>query len=224
MHAAIIVMLAKSGRNILALSERVEHLEGVQRIINATMPNATTLVYVSGTSDADRAKADDTQIILSTYKMWAEGKDKPALDTVVFLTPCPAPRTCGVQCLGRMLRDLEGKLPPLAILCETGILSYRVEGVWAECQRRGYTMWLYSDQPPINPTDFPPCALTAIEDGEMMNIAHPFQVDAGVITGDTMDLIYSLDRREPTWKVSGKRRVCAYTTGVGAAIALAGRY
>ncbi len=100
------------GRKLLILSDRREHLmafeEGVKRLGHTSVS-----YYVGGMKQADLDKSAESQIILATYAMAAEGLNIPTLNSVLLATP----KSNVEQSIGRVLRQRpeERVLAPLIL-------------------------------------------------------------------------------------------------------------
>lgn len=102
--------LAEQGREVLVLSERVEHL-GALRDAIAALTRRPCGVLCGATSQSDRDAAARRPILLATYPMCRQGFDKARLDTLVMATPV----TSIEQCAGRILRAHPDKATPLIV-------------------------------------------------------------------------------------------------------------
>lgn len=132
-----------SGTRILVLSERLEHLRLMRkllrtrdrylrsalhhaaRLLESTHPQRARFLYrearrklkitkyVGGMKPDDLKQAEDGHVIFSTYSMGEEALDLPQLNTVVLATP----KNTILQSVGRILRtlDYEPGLEPLVI-------------------------------------------------------------------------------------------------------------
>jgi superfamily II DNA or RNA helicase len=114
----IIGRLLHGGRQIIALSERVAHVEALSRVINEYQPGAAVVVTGSMGKRAReegmrRIASGEAQILFST-KLADEGLNLPDLDALILLTPS---RSGGrtMQRVGRVLRSVPGKAQPVII-------------------------------------------------------------------------------------------------------------
>ena len=101
----IIVDVTEEGRQVLVLSDRVEHckalLEGLPDEIKET-----ACILSQKVSSAKRAEfCADKKILIATYSMCKEGFDVPTLNTLVMATPRPDID----QIVGRILRVEKSK-------------------------------------------------------------------------------------------------------------------
>jgi superfamily II DNA or RNA helicase len=95
------VMTETPGRQMLVLSDRVQHCKDILETLNDTWkPKACVL---SQTLKADkRAELCETQsILIATYAMCKEGFDVPTLNTLLMSTPRPDI----IQIIGRIMRQ-----------------------------------------------------------------------------------------------------------------------
>ena len=102
---------AKSGRKVMLLSDRREHLDELRRIIEEHKAPFTVGLYVGGMKRADRDKSELCDIILGTFQMAKEGLDIPAIDTLYLGTP----KSDVEQSVGRILRYDEDKKEPVVV-------------------------------------------------------------------------------------------------------------
>jgi len=103
---------AAKGRQVLCLSERLEHLRELRRLLELEEPERSCAFYVGGASKAnlaERARAEASAcVIFATFAMAAEALDIPRLDTLVLATPV----SDAEQAVGRILRPCERKQAP----------------------------------------------------------------------------------------------------------------
>ena len=95
----IIKKLISSGKKILVLSDRRNHLTAIFNLIT-TYNIASVGYYVGGMKQKDLKLSESKQILLGTYTMSSEGMDIPDLDAVIFASP----KSDIIQSLGRILR------------------------------------------------------------------------------------------------------------------------
>jgi len=110
------VLAVQAGRKVLVLSERIAHLEAIEKAIARLWPTnegkfPTIDYYIGGRTEKERERASKAQIILATSQFASEGLDIPALDTLVLATPMSDVE----QAVGRILRPHEGKKPPIVV-------------------------------------------------------------------------------------------------------------
>lgn len=101
---------AEADRRVLCVSDRIAHLQELQRRIITKGRGVTVGLYVGAidkkrltTLELEGAKRCD--IILASYGMMSEGTDVPALDTLFIGTP----RVDVEQVVGRIQRHKDGK-------------------------------------------------------------------------------------------------------------------
>lgn len=112
-----LVRAAEAGRKILVLSERLQHLDRLDRMFRTewrvrfgTEPPSVGY-YVGGQSRQERLDAEECRLIFATTQLASEGLDIPALDTLLLATP-----TSDVeQIAGRIQRPHPGKKSPILI-------------------------------------------------------------------------------------------------------------
>jgi len=103
-------ILEESGRKVLLLSDRIEHLKNLKERIDKK--NFTTVdFYIGGMTEKKLKKAEDAQVLLGTYGMASEALDIPSLNTLIMSTP----RTNIKQSVGRILRKKNLLIQPLII-------------------------------------------------------------------------------------------------------------
>lgn len=107
------IKAAKSGRNVLILSERVPHVEELTvKLREALIGTGIKVGMLIGSSKKkDREEAMLADIIVATVQLVGVGFNIPRLDTLIFATPAQAIQ----QPVGRILRLAEGKKQPLVL-------------------------------------------------------------------------------------------------------------
>lgn len=99
-------------RQVLILSDRVNHLKALQILID----NAELLVGSIAAKERDRiisdAKSGKIKVILSTYSLAKEGLDIPVLTDLIMATPVKD-YAITVQTVGRIARTAENKNMPV---------------------------------------------------------------------------------------------------------------
>ena len=111
-----LMLAVKAGRKVLVLSERLKHLDLIQKIVSerwsikdGSIPSFGR--YVGGRSKAQLEKASRATIVLATTQYAQEGLDIPALDTLFLVTPLSDVE----QAVGRILRPSDGKKDPVVV-------------------------------------------------------------------------------------------------------------
>ncbi|MAH49031.1 restriction endonuclease subunit R, partial [Candidatus Pacearchaeota archaeon] len=109
--------LVMNGRQVLVLSDRVQHcIDMAERVTNNGICAATLVGKMTKKQRAEVLKAADereVKVIFATT-VADEGLDLPGLDTVILTTPTKAMGRIQ-QRIGRIMRTAENKLEPLVI-------------------------------------------------------------------------------------------------------------
>jgi len=122
---------AAAGRNIICLSDRVEHLVGLKRDWEAAGDDAAAeplppaALFIGGRSKEnlqERRRAEESAaVIFATFAMASEGLDIPRLDTLLLATPVGDV----TQAVGRILRPCTAKKQPVIVdLCDDGCTAF----------------------------------------------------------------------------------------------------
>lgn len=106
---------AKNGA-VLVLSDRVQHLDTLEKRLCAVFPYRTARLGIAPTKAEKERRARILtdlnngllNVVFATYKLAKEGLDVPNLRTVVFATP-QKDKTTVIQSAGRVARKAEGK-------------------------------------------------------------------------------------------------------------------
>ena len=103
----------QAGRKILVLSERLEHLSTLEKMLLKEMKSDPPTIgyYVGGMSKEERKDAETKQVIFATKQYASEGLDIPPLDTIFLTTPIGDVE----QPVGRILRPYHGKKDPVVV-------------------------------------------------------------------------------------------------------------
>lgn len=112
-----LVSAARSGRKILVLSERVEHVKYLKQAFdhNTKEEGFETRMYIGGMEAENRTEAEENaDILFATTQMAKEALDIPALDTLFLVTPQGSEITTE-QAVGRIARSFEGKKTPMVV-------------------------------------------------------------------------------------------------------------
>jgi superfamily II DNA or RNA helicase len=120
------------GRNILVLSDRIEHLDTLRSMLVGRGVDGDDIGWLAGQRvvDGKRRQVSQQEIkeakgrpcILATYGLAKEGLDLPHLDFGIDATP----RADGTQALGRIRRWMEGKPTPVWVtILDVGIPIYQ---------------------------------------------------------------------------------------------------
>ena len=98
-------------RQILILSDRIEHLKTIEGLIETFYPDFSFGYYIGGMKQSKLDESANKRIILASYGMAAEALDIPSLNTLVMTTP----RSEVEQSIGRILRKKNKKVKPLIV-------------------------------------------------------------------------------------------------------------
>jgi superfamily II DNA or RNA helicase len=132
-NSKIVCLMAdavQAGRKLLVLSKRLNHLHQLETMFRreweARGCAATSIgYYVGGRTEEQLDEAAQAQILLATTQYAAEALDIPQLDTL-FLT---VPMGNVTQATGRILREYEGKKPPIVVdIRDDSVRLYRKFG------------------------------------------------------------------------------------------------
>ena len=82
-----------AGRQVLVLSDRVDHLKELQNGLKTKL-QFKTMLYIGATKQEERDKAGDYDLILGTMSLAKEGLDIPSLDTLFLVTPTEVRLRC----------------------------------------------------------------------------------------------------------------------------------
>jgi superfamily II DNA or RNA helicase len=99
-------IMEEKGRQVLILSDRIEHLEKLKEMIDEDN-RYTCDYYIGGKSQKKLDEAAKAQILLGSYGMASEGLDIPSLNTLMMVTP----RREVEQSVGRIIRKSHSVKP-----------------------------------------------------------------------------------------------------------------
>ena len=124
--------LSEQGHSIILLSDRVEHLNELYRLLPTEQQNDAVILH-GKVKKTDRELAleqmrnKEKHILLATYQLAKEGLDVPCLDRLLLATPVKD-YAIVVQSVGRIARVCEGKGTPVVYdyVDDIGFL----EGMW----------------------------------------------------------------------------------------------
>jgi superfamily II DNA or RNA helicase len=115
MIAAAVREQYRQGRNVLVLTERTDHLESLQQMLQDTVQPLFVLhgrlgrkARVAQLAALDALAGDTPRVVLATGRLVGEGFDHPALDTLVLTMPVAWKGTLQ-QYAGRLHREHAGK-------------------------------------------------------------------------------------------------------------------
>ena len=109
--------LSEQGHSIILLSDRVEHLNELYRLLPTEQQNDAVILH-GKVKKTDRELAleqmrnKEKHILLATYQLAKEGLDVPCLDRLLLATPVKD-YAIVVQSVGRIARVCEGKGTPV---------------------------------------------------------------------------------------------------------------
>ena len=98
-------------RQILVLSDRIEHLKTIEEMILTFYKDFSFGYYIGGMKQSKLDDSAKKRIILASYGMAAEALDIPSLNTLVMTTP----RSSVEQSIGRIIRKKSKMVKPLII-------------------------------------------------------------------------------------------------------------
>jgi hypothetical protein len=101
-------ILKLENRKILILSDRIEHLHLLKKLI---CPEITTSYYIGGLKQSVLTESEKAQVIFASYSMASEALDIPALNTLLLVTP----RKEVEQAVGRITRKKDALIQPIVI-------------------------------------------------------------------------------------------------------------
>jgi superfamily II DNA or RNA helicase len=108
----LIIRAVKAERKCLILSERLAHLNDLERDVKCALGSVvSTGQYVGGLSESQRERSAEAQVIFATSQFASEGLDIPALDTLILATPLSDVE----QAVGRIRREFPGKKDPIVV-------------------------------------------------------------------------------------------------------------
>lgn len=107
------VKAAKSGRNVLILTERVGHVKELRDKIKIELVGTELTVgeMVGTTPEAERKKSQVANIIVATVQLVGTGFNEPRLDTLIFASPIQNV----TQAIGRITRLHPNKKMPFVL-------------------------------------------------------------------------------------------------------------
>jgi superfamily II DNA or RNA helicase len=138
----IIKKALDEGRQVLALTERVEHARQLAAMMESRCPGIVSLAVGAMGKRAreesiERMRSGAARVLFAT-KLADEGLDIPGLDALVLLTPSrDGART--TQRAGRTLRAVPGKPQPVIYDladCRMGLLRSQARTRFFECYRK----------------------------------------------------------------------------------------
>lgn len=110
--ASRVATMRRAGRVIIVLSDRIEQLKILHRmIVDLGIEAGQVGMFYSATPEAARHEELSREIVLCSYGMANEGLDKREADTCVMASP----KARVTQCIGRVQRPCETKQEPLVL-------------------------------------------------------------------------------------------------------------
>lgn len=117
-NAVIVGEIQRAAQNggVLVLSDRLQHLDVMEKRLCAVFPYRTARLGIASTKAEKERRAriltdlnnGALNVVFATYKLAKEGLDVPNLRTVVFATP-QKDKTTVIQSAGRVARKADGK-------------------------------------------------------------------------------------------------------------------
>lgn len=117
-NAVIVGEIQRAAQNggVLVLSDRLQHLDVMEKRLCAVLPYRTARLGIASTKAEKERRAriltdlnnGALNVVFATYKLAKEGLDVPNLRTVVFATP-QKDKTTVIQSAGRVARKADGK-------------------------------------------------------------------------------------------------------------------
>jgi len=105
----------ESGRQVLVLSHRVDHLKEMQKWAKEKYGNEySSMLYIGATKREQRKLAGEYDMIFATMSLVKEGLDIPSIDTLFMTTPTGSSVTVQ-QAVGRILREYPDKKKPFVV-------------------------------------------------------------------------------------------------------------
>lgn len=117
-NAVIVGEIQRAAQNgsVLVLSDRLQHLDVMEKRLCAVFPYRTARLGIASTKAEKERRArlltdlnnGALNVVFATYKLAKEGLDVPNLRTVIFATP-QKDKTTVIQSAGRVARKADGK-------------------------------------------------------------------------------------------------------------------
>lgn len=116
-------LLEEEGRKIIVLSDRIEHLTELKKMLDK-LELATTSFYIGGMKQSKLDESEKAQVIFGTFSMASEALDIPDLNTLVMATP----RKEIEQTVGRILRKVH-EIQPIVVDIVDQLPSFSRQGM-----------------------------------------------------------------------------------------------
>jgi superfamily II DNA or RNA helicase len=121
-----VLRLAQDGRKILVLSERIGHLEEIERLLEAE-PGLKISYYIGGMKEKVREEgAAAAGILLASYAMASEAMNIKTLNTVILASP----RKHVEQSTGRILRVRQSERTIIPVIVDIVDSHMMYRGQW----------------------------------------------------------------------------------------------
>jgi superfamily II DNA or RNA helicase len=126
-------------RKILILSDRIEHLTVLKKIIDTDYKISSSF-YIGGLKQKKLTESEKAKIIFGSYSMASEGLDIPDLNTLIMITP----RKEIEQAVGRILRK-DHTIQPLIIDLVDQLPSFIRQGIYRNkfYKKKGFEIKYY---------------------------------------------------------------------------------
>lgn len=110
------------GRHIVALTDRVAHAKRICDLLRKRLLEhgkiASVALFLGESSEAQRAAAAESRVLIASFGMLSEGTNLPRLDTLFLITP----RGDIEQMVGRIQRVCPDKKEPIIVdICDVGM-------------------------------------------------------------------------------------------------------
>jgi len=132
-------ILEEDHRKILILSDRIEHLNLLKKLLDSQM-EVTTSFYIGGLKQKILDESEKAQVIFASYSMAAEALDIPELNTLIMVTP----RKEVEQAVGRITRKKDHLVQPLIIDLVDQLPSFARQSLYRRkfYNKKGFTVKL----------------------------------------------------------------------------------
>jgi superfamily II DNA or RNA helicase len=130
-----LIKYGRIGRQILVLSDRVQHLKDLK---DSIPEDISTGLYIGGMTQEERKISETKTIIFGTFVLIKEAVDIPSLNTLVLATS----KSDIIQAVGRILRKKHPKFDPLIIdiIDELSLFERQAEKRRKYYEKQGYTI------------------------------------------------------------------------------------
>jgi superfamily II DNA or RNA helicase len=118
-------LLIEDERRLLILSDRIDHLKILKKIIDE-LNITTTSYYIGGLKQKILDEAEKAHVIFASYSMASEALDIPVLNTLLMITP----RKEIEQAIGRITRKKDHPVQPVVIDIVDQLPSFSRQGTY----------------------------------------------------------------------------------------------